>query len=57
VKRRGSTACKNVKIENFDQLKDEFIERIDKTVNDFEIATAITICHLITALLSLNTVT
>ena len=43
VKRRGSTACKNVKIENFDQLKDEFIERIDKTVNDFEIPSSLII--------------
>ena len=43
VKRRGSTACTNVKIENFDQLKDEFIERIDKTVNDFEIPSSLII--------------
>ena len=43
VKRRSSTACKNDKIENFDQLKDEFWERIDKTVTDFEIPSSLII--------------
>lgn len=43
VKRWGSTACINDKIFNFDQLKDEFLERIDKTVDDFEIPSSLII--------------
>ncbi|XP_063401970.1 uncharacterized protein LOC134686222 [Mytilus trossulus] len=37
VKRRGSTACKSNKVENFDELKKEYLERIEKTVVDFDI--------------------
>lgn len=37
VKRRGSTACKNDKVENFDKLKEEYLERIEKTVCDNDI--------------------
>ncbi|CAC5362591.1 unnamed protein product [Mytilus coruscus] len=37
VKRRGSTACKNDKVENVDELKKEYLERIEKTVVDFDI--------------------
>lgn len=37
VKRRGSTACKNDKVENFDKLKEEYLERIEKTVVDYDI--------------------
>jgi hypothetical protein len=43
VKCRGSTVCKNDKIKNFDQPKDEYLERINKTVNDFEIPSSLII--------------
>lgn len=37
VKRRGSTTCKNDKVENFEELKNEFLERIEKTVTEYDI--------------------
>jgi len=43
VKRRGSTAYKNDKIENFDQLKEEYLDRIEKTVSDYEILSSLII--------------
>lgn len=32
VKRHGSTTCKNDKVKTFEELKDEFLERFEKTV-------------------------
>lgn len=37
VKRRGSTTCKNDEVENFEELKNEFLERIEKTVTEYDI--------------------
>ena len=37
MKRRGSTSCKADKVENVDELKREFLERIEDTVNEHDI--------------------
>lgn len=37
VKRRGSTTCRNDKVENIKELKNEFLERIETTVTKYDI--------------------
>lgn len=37
MKRCGSTSCKADKVENFDELKREFLERIEDTLNEHDI--------------------
>ena len=36
-KRKGSTACKADKVENFEELKTEFLDRIKEAVSEHEI--------------------
>ena len=43
VKRRGSTACKNDKIENFDELKRDYLKRIEQTVSEYDIPSSLII--------------
>ena len=37
VKRKGSTSCKDDKFENFDQLQNDYLQKIEDAVSEYDI--------------------